>query len=170
MFMTYDAMVAMCKSGDDYEPGDELVFWGSEKTLGNLNNRSFEQESEALDALEEAGWIIPLEEDQTRWLKGRWTTKKYRVLEHAEYVAIHGDCPPLRYSPKTGEKLKPGRLAKGLEREWVRKLVGLALPDTWADAVADAIHRKRTATDTGNPVAAGTDTGNPVAVDKDSGK
>jgi hypothetical protein len=143
MFVTYDAMVAMCKSDEDYEAGEPLIFWASEKKLANMNNRSAEQESQALAALEKDGWIVPVDEGQSRWRKGRWTTRKYRVLEHDEYVAAHGDCPPLLYHPKTGEKLKPGRLAPALERKWIQKITGVQLPDFMADAVADAIAAKK---------------------------
>jgi hypothetical protein len=143
MFMTYDAMVAMCKSAKNYEPGDELTSFSSEKKLANMNNRSAEQESQALAALEKDGWIIPADEGQSRWRKGRWTTRKYRVLEHAEYVATHGDCPPLLYHPKTGEKLKPGRLAPALERKWIQKITGVEWPDFMADAIADSIAAKK---------------------------
>jgi hypothetical protein len=143
MFMTYDAMVAMCKSDEDYEPGDELVFWGSEKKLGNMNNRSAEQESQALGALANEGWIIPIQTEQSRFSKGRWTTNKYRVVEHAEYIATHGPCPPLLYGPKTGDKLKPGRLAPALERKWIQKITGVEWPDFMADAIADSIAAKK---------------------------
>jgi hypothetical protein len=140
MFKTYDAMVAMCKSGDDYESGDPLTFYGSERKLANLNDRSAEQESQALDALEKDGWIIALDKEQGRWRKGRWTTRQYRVLEHDEYVTAHVGCPPLRYDEGTGEKLKAGRLAPALERKWIRKILGVErMPDFMTDQVAEVI-------------------------------
>lgn len=139
MFKTYDAMVAMCKSGDNYNAGDELIFYGSEHKLGNLNDRSAEQESQALDALEKAGWIVARDEGQSRWRKGRWTTRQYRVLEHDEYVAAHGGCPPLRYDER-GKKVKAGRLAPALERKRIRKILGLErMPDAMADHVAEVL-------------------------------
>ncbi|HEY2393978.1 MAG TPA: hypothetical protein VGK22_22580 [Candidatus Angelobacter sp.] len=140
MFMTYDAMVAMCKSAPDYEPGDELIYYGGTKKLANLNNRSAEQEGEALNALEEAG-IIPVDAEQVRFRAGRWTTDKYRVVEHDEYVKTN-TCPPLRYDA-TGKKLKPGRLARALERKWISKITGVLWPDFMADAIADGIAATR---------------------------
>ncbi len=139
MFMTYAAMVAACKSKPGYEPGDPLIFWGQEHTLANLNNRNKHQESDAIDALKKAGWIVSLESEQGRFKKGQWTSKQYRVLEHDEYVATHGGCPPLRYDPLTGEKLIPGRLSKSLERTWILKMIGLVIPVTWVDAIAQGM-------------------------------
>ena len=43
-------------------------------------------------------------------------------------------------------------VAKGLERSRVRRLAGLLLPDSWADAVADAIAAKKAGTAKGNPL------------------
>jgi hypothetical protein len=145
MFVTYDAMLAMCKSDKEgILPGEPLIFWGSEKKLANMNNRSAQQESEALDALEKAGWIVAVDDGKPRWKKGRWTTRQYRVLEHDEYMAAHGGCPPLRYDEETGEKLKAGRLAPALERIWIRKILRLErMPDWMADQAAYTIAAKK---------------------------
>jgi hypothetical protein len=141
MFVTYDAMLAMCKSDKEgILPGEPLIFWASEKKLANMNNRSAEQESQALDALEKAGWIVARDEGQSRWRKGRWTTRQYRVLEHDEYVAAHGGCPPLRYDNKTGEKVEAGRLAPALVRKRIRKILGVErMPDFMTDQVAEVL-------------------------------
>lgn len=153
MFMTYDAILAMCKSDEDYRAGDELIFWASEAKLGNLNNRSKQQESEALKALEKDGWIVHVDAKQGRYRAGRFTTKKYRVVEHDEYVKTH-ICPPPLYS-ESGDKLERGELSTGLARHNAKKLLKF-LPDAWLKVVLQGISEKDAGTDTGNPVTVAT--------------
>ena len=164
-FRVYDAMMAVAISGwnqakekgkwPDGRPWaetDPLICYARVYTLANMTDRSATQVDEALDKLE-GKWAIPTTDDQRRKAGGKFTTYAYVMLEHADYVAKHPDhCPALRYNPDTGAPLKPGRAAKGLERSRVRKWAGLLLPDSWADAVADAIAAKKAGTVQGNPL------------------
>src|SRR5579862_1673027 len=164
-FRVYDAMMAMAISGWNkaqatghwpdgrpWQPTDPLICYARVYTLANMTNRSTTQVEKALDKLE-SKWAIPTTDNQRRKAGGRFTTFHYVMLGHGDYLAKHpDDCPALRYNPDTGAPLKPGRMAKGLERSHVRKLVGLLLPNSWADAVADAIAAKKSNTVKGNPL------------------
>jgi hypothetical protein len=166
-FRVYDAMMAVAKAGwskakqagqwpdgRPWKESDPLICYARVYTLANMTDRSIEQVDEAIGKLEGKTWAICTTQKQRRKWGGKFTTYEYQMLTHEDYVAAHpDDCPELRYNPETGDKLKPGRLAKGLERRWVRKMAGFALPDSWADAVADAIASKKAGTATGNPVA-----------------
>jgi hypothetical protein len=158
-FRAYDYMVAACKSAKDKEgnptwkPGDQLSFHGTRRRIANQINRSLEQVDAALATLEAAGWLVPTGNQgprgarkQRRWF-GRHSTVEYEVLEHEDYARTH-DCPPLRYDEETSKAVKPGRMARPIERRRVRAIPddsGLmaSLPDALADGVADAIAAKK---------------------------
>jgi hypothetical protein len=199
-YRVYDTMLAMARKGWNeakaagswpdgrkWNESDPLICYAKVYTLANMIDRSTEQVNEAISKLE-GKWAIPTTDQQRRKGRGQFTTYEYRMVEHDEYSAAHPeDCPTLRYDPETGEKLKAGRLAKGLERQWIHKLIGAVLPNTWTDAIASAMRAKKEGTVTGNPVTVGTypyitpeqvlaerrtqeilrrtDTGNPVTVD-----
>ena len=164
-FRVYDAMMAVAISGWNkakkagqwpdgrtWSEDDPLICYARVYTLANMTDRSTTQVDEALEKLE-GKWAIPTTDNQRRKSGGRFTTYAYTMLTHESYVAQHQhDCPALRYNPDTGETLKPGRAAKGLERSRVRKLAGLVMPDNWADAVANAIAAKKAGTVQGNPL------------------
>ena len=109
---------------------------------------------------------ISIPTGRQRRRKGDFTTTEYRVLEHADYVAVHPEsCPPLRYNPETGKLFKPGELAAGLGRVLVKKIPDetgfmASMPDWMAEVVRQGIAEKKSAS-TGNPVQAPS-TGNPV--------
>jgi hypothetical protein len=159
-FFAYDYMVAACKSDEDYHEGDRLTFYGRRWRIANAINRSTVQVDEMLGKLEDKGWIISLQgprpekgrrkQRQTDW--GKMTTIQYHLLEHAEYVFKHEDsCPGPRYDEATGQPVKPGRMAKGLEYARIRKLVKLDLPDFMLEPVAESMAAKRGVAVKGNP-------------------
>lgn len=155
-FVTYDAMLASCKSNEKYKPGDPLIFWGSEYTLANLNNRGKDAESDALDRLESDGWIISTQAGQRRKdHAGTFTTNEWRVVEHDEWARTHGACPGPRYV-KVETKWKPvtpGTLPRSLETANIRKYLqasGLTfvgeLGGQLLDGVVDMVRAKRETT------------------------
>jgi hypothetical protein len=164
-FRVYDAMLAVCKAAQ--EEGKPLPkCFAREYVLANMVDRSVEQVRQAMAKLEANRWITPTHDTARRRKRaGNYTTNEYCVLEHDEWAALHGPCPPLRYDPATGHPLKPGELSPGLARFNVRRIPDptgfmASLPDFMADKVAAAIAAKKA--NTGNPVqAASTITGNP---------
>jgi len=177
-FHVYDYMVAACKqdhveNGEviKYNEGDPLVFYGRRWRIANAVNRSETQVDESLRKLEDAGWIISLqgprgERMQRRTARGRHTTIEYSVLEHREYAMKHENCPEWRYDEETGEPIKPGRMAKAIERKRVTETLlkgGLKadLPNFMLDMVADGIAARK-----GLPAVQG----NPCTVEKDDDK
>jgi hypothetical protein len=181
-FVTYDAMLAAAKAGyarakeegewpngQRWKETDSLKFYGSEKTLGNMNNRNRQSESDALDCLEESGWIIPTfpGKQRRRSWDGNLQSNEYVVIEHDAFVAANpNSCPPPKYG-REGELLQPGRAAPGLERTNVRRIPDdtsllASLPDSLADSVAASIAARRISA--GNPAQV-TSAGNPVQVE-----
>jgi hypothetical protein len=133
-FKTYDAIKSMCKRRED----GSLIWYGAQHTLADLNNRSVQQEHEAIEWLGAEGWLIcrPFEwEPGTKWQRrhnGKFTTYEFRVIEHEEYAANEDHyCPGLRYDPETGKKLTPGELADGLILRNVRRMIKADLPPDW---------------------------------------
>jgi hypothetical protein len=172
VFVTYDAMRACC---GDKRP---FIFYGGAVKLANLNNRSPEQERQALAELEKDGWIVsqnPPNADgrkQRRRWHGKLVGDEYRVFNHDEYMAANsGCCPPVKYDERTGRPLAPGRAARGLERANVRKLLAPniqfsgGLGDQLLDAIADVIHSKKVS---GNAPVQATSTDPPVQVESTS--
>jgi hypothetical protein len=166
-FRVYDAMMAMAISGWNkaqatgqwpdgraWKETDPLICYAKEYTLANATDLSTAQVANLIGKLEADKWAIPTTDKQRRRAGGVFTTFAYVMIPHEEYVPSNpGKCPPLRYNPATGEKLKAGRLVKGLERLWVRKLTSYlfgsgSLPDAMADAVGDAIAAKKAGTAT----------------------
>lgn len=123
VFMTYDAILAMAKSSPSYDPSDPLFFYGKVSTVANHNNRSRDIEHANIKILVTGGWLYP-DEDQSRWKAGQWGTRRYQVIEHDCY-AKEQSCPPLRYDPKTGNRIgERGSLGRGLmERNRRRRLL-----------------------------------------------
>ena len=113
VFMTYDAVIAMAKSSSSYDPSDVLFFYGKISTVANHNNRSRDIEHANIKILVAEGWLLD-DEKQPRWRAGQWGTRRYLVIEHDFYAKDHS-CPPLRYDPKTGNRIgEQGSLGKGL--------------------------------------------------------
>jgi hypothetical protein len=170
-FVTYDAAVAMCKSKPGYKLKDELIFYGELGTLANRNNRGTQQESEAIDSLVESGWFIELEE--RRRFRGRFTTGKYRIVEHEEFAKTHS-CPPYKYDPDTGERIGRVRGAQpaNLWPPMAPTPLGIAIAEVMGNLSeerrAEIAEELKKRTGTGNPVSVVestlTDTGNPVPV------
>lgn len=112
VFMTYHPIVAMAKSNKNWKPGMPLIFHGAQTTLANANNRGVDQEVLSINWLLEKGWLVEMKR------MGSHGTRRFRVLEHAEYVTKYPDrCPPYRYAPEDseseglekGDKLAPGK-------------------------------------------------------------
>lgn len=189
-FKTYDAMMAVVMAAakkleaeGKWKSGEPLpTCFVSAMQLANMNNRNKSQEDEALRKLEREGWIVRTHEEQRRW-RGRMSSNEYRVLTHEEFLAAHLDsCPQERYVIQDERhtrrvSAKTNRAPRPLERRNITKMISAILPDSWLDAVADAIWAKRTGAEipaavtvAGNPLSdtprreipSRTVTGNPV--------
>jgi hypothetical protein len=104
-FKTYDAMMAIVMAAakkleaeGKWKSGEPLpTCFVSAMQLANMNNRSKNQEVEALAKLEHESWIVRTHEEQRRW-RGRMSSNEYRVLTHEEFLAANPkSCPPARY-------------------------------------------------------------------------
>jgi hypothetical protein len=129
-FKTYDAMMSMAAAGEKkrrlegkWKPGDPLMCWAKITTLANANNRGRDAEIEAIDKLEDDGWIISTHGKRRRKSRaGTLTTNEWRVLNHEEHAAAHpGSCPPPRYDETTGKTIKPSATPIVLDRVNARR-------------------------------------------------
>jgi hypothetical protein len=127
VFVTYDAMCACLKK--DAKPGndDYRVYFAGAYKLANLNDRNVQSERAALEWLEENGWIVDRNPEGRRKFKGRLDTKKYRVLEHDEWLAEapHRECPPAKYVQDEKENwylAAPGLPAVGIVKANAKRL------------------------------------------------
>jgi len=90
-FLTYNTMLAVSLAGREENEG-KLIFKAGAYWLANANNRSVNQEREALAKLEESGWIVNVR-------KKLMGTNWYEVIEHEEFLLKHpNSCPPNRYA------------------------------------------------------------------------
>lgn len=160
-YLTYDGMLAMSRSRKakermEREQNSDRLFYGSMITLANRNNTSPRTEERNVASLLRKEWIA-VERPQVHWRGGKWSTVRYIVWTHEEYIdcGIGGikrpthECPALKYDPETGEQVIEGKPKNpNLARSDMRKRINVAgvqcdLPDWMLDAPIEAKKLKR---------------------------